>query len=189
MIKFIQKPVENLLFSRIIEVYLFVPNLCLRLSEVQPGESSSVKSGCRWIFQIITPHPLYSSDSVSRERELFQPDLFSFGKPFQILNPMALLGKEHVLGVMLWLLCHGQAQDPSPFTSIFCLAQLWKSRYVHMHIFGCAGMRADDSSRSLSRQVWKIRRKTYLLYKNSKLISYKITKDLINEEDHLMLPN
>lgn len=167
-------------------MYLFLPNLCLRLSEVQPGESSSVKSRCRWIFQIITPHPLYSSDSVSWE--MFQPDLFSFGKPFQDFESRGYVWQR----ACAW--CHAMASVTWPgsgsisFTFLFCLTQLWESRYVHVHIFGCAGMWADDSSCSLWRQVWKIW-KRLLLYKNSILISYKITKELINEEDHSMLPN
>lgn len=68
MIKFIQKSVENSgFFPKIMLVILFVINLCLRLSDMQPGESSSVRSRRRRIFQLIAPHPLYSSDSLSRE--------------------------------------------------------------------------------------------------------------------------
>lgn len=150
-------------------MYLFLPNLCLRLSEVQPGESSSVKSRCRWIFQIITPHPLYSSDSVSWE-EMFQPDLFSFGKPFQILNPMAMFGRGHVLGVMPWLLWHGPAQVPSLLPFCFVLLSCEKADMcmcISLGVQACEQMIHLVHREGRCGKIWK----RLLLYKNSILIS------------------
>lgn len=143
MINFTQKWIENLFISKIIRAYLFVPHLCLMLSEVQHGEPSQIRCRHRWISQTITPHPLCSSDSVSCRKELFQPDLFPFGNHSRFGIQWLCLAKD-VLCVMPWLLCQGQPQDPSLSTSLFWLTRLWKSRYVQaceemIHLAHCEG--------------------------------------------------
>lgn len=106
MKNFTQKWIENLFFSKIVRAYLFVPHLCLMLSEVQHGELLDQIQTQMNLSDNHTSPPLLLW--LSQLREGAVPTWFLvLWEPFQVLNPVAMFGKGHVLCVMPWVLWDG----------------------------------------------------------------------------------